>query len=279
MPAFDHQIYAIISFLSFRFFRDYTYYSLVQVVYESVTLSAFMLLMIEYVASTASGDKAENALLRKDKQPLPFPFGLALCIAGLISQAFGVLCPQIYSVHFAQVYLTSIDFVSISVALYGLILFYNLTKEELRGRRPLAKFLCIKETEFWTATNVADGLTALTTCIEMVFFAAFMLWAYSPSEYAANIKTTDFGYEIIASLRFFVDYARNKPGTHTQKTTQNVGPNDRPDFGQAFGFHPAKAKASQRHLYDNDGLGSSDALGYGYASDEAIAMSGHYLKP
>ena len=32
---------------------------------------------------------------------------------------------------------------SSSIALYGLILFYGLTKEEL-GRRPLAKFLSIK---------------------------------------------------------------------------------------------------------------------------------------
>lgn len=31
-----------------------------------------------------------------------------------------------------------------SVALYGLFLFYGLTKEELEGRRPLAKFLSIK---------------------------------------------------------------------------------------------------------------------------------------
>jgi hypothetical protein len=31
-----------------------------------------------------------------------------------------------------------------SVALYGLLLFYGLTKDELVGKRPLAKFLCIK---------------------------------------------------------------------------------------------------------------------------------------
>ena len=30
------------------------------------------------------------------------------------------------------------------IALYGLILFYGLTKDELKGRRPLAKFLSIK---------------------------------------------------------------------------------------------------------------------------------------
>src|SRR5579863_4906202 len=33
---------------------------------------------------------------------------------------------------------------SSSIALYGLILFYGLTKAELAGRRPLAKFLSIK---------------------------------------------------------------------------------------------------------------------------------------
>lgn len=30
------------------------------------------------------------------------------------------------------------------IALYGLLVFFGLTKEELVGRRPLAKFLCIK---------------------------------------------------------------------------------------------------------------------------------------
>ena len=117
----------------------------------------------------------------------------------------------------------------LSFALYGLIMFYGLTHEELQGRRPLAKFLSIKlivmltfyqsfvvshillnlyisfsddvcsissphwreklfmvrflsllimmcrgfikaiviGTQFWTATNIADGLTALTVCIEV----------------------------------------------------------------------------------------------------------------
>jgi hypothetical protein len=31
-----------------------------------------------------------------------------------------------------------------SIALYGLLVFYGLTADELKGRRPLAKFLCIK---------------------------------------------------------------------------------------------------------------------------------------
>ena len=86
-------------------------------------------------------------------------------IAGIICERLGVLCQSAgFNFHFAEVYLAIIDFISIrfvlglftpplcfeccwdlcSVALYGLIIFYGLTKNELKGRRPLAKFLCIK---------------------------------------------------------------------------------------------------------------------------------------
>jgi hypothetical protein len=43
-------------------------------VYEAVTLSAFLLLLIEYVAATATEHKPENAIARKDKRSLPIPF-------------------------------------------------------------------------------------------------------------------------------------------------------------------------------------------------------------
>lgn len=66
-------IYAIISFFSYRFFRDYTYYSFVQVAYEAVTISAFMLLLIEFVAATSYEGRAEAAIVRKDKRALPLP--------------------------------------------------------------------------------------------------------------------------------------------------------------------------------------------------------------
>jgi hypothetical protein len=83
-------------------------------------------------------------------------------IAGIICESFDVLCNSSqFNFRFAKIYLEIVDFFSIrfehpppsqsvglyihdSTALYGLILFYSLTKEELIGRRPLAKFLCIK---------------------------------------------------------------------------------------------------------------------------------------
>lgn len=90
-----------------------------------------------------------------------------ISVLGIIAQATGYLCDsQSFNRHYASVYLNSIDFVSVrqvhlnllkrpclfncSIALYGLILFYGLTKEELKGKRPLAKFLSIKLIVFLT---------------------------------------------------------------------------------------------------------------------------------
>ncbi|KAH7886596.1 organic solute transporter Ostalpha-domain-containing protein [Phlebopus sp. FC_14] len=285
-------VYAVISFFSYRFFRSYTYYSLAESAYEAVTLSAFLLLLIEYVADTASGHNALKAIERKDKRPLPIPFCCwryrptkayfmytvkwsvlqyviirpACSIAGIICEAFNVLCDSgPYSVDFASVYLEAIDFVSISIALYGLFLFYGLTKDELVGRRPLAKFLSIKlivmftfyqsfvfsalegnvikATQYWTETNIADGLNALTICIEMVFFSLLMMWAYTANEYKIegapktgigrplwdSINYTDFAIEIFGSLKFFFR------GSASTRDNTVVNSNKRMDFGQAFG--------------------------------------------
>ncbi|KAK0421926.1 DUF300-domain-containing protein [Armillaria borealis] len=291
MPA----VYAIISFFSYRFFRSYTYYSLIEVAYEAVTLSAFLLLLIEYVASTGSAHSAENAMVRKDKNKLPMPFCYwryrptkpyfmytvkwsvlqyviirPLCsIVGVVCEKYNVLCEsEGFDFHYANAYLEIVDFISISVALYGLLVFYGLTKEELVGRRPLAKFLCIKlivmlpwyqefifswlegraihATKYWTAANIANGLNALAICIEMVFFSALMLWAYTPAEYTQkprvagawraiwdSINYADFFHEIGLSLKFFVDYLTGKPWAHGPRQ-------DKADFAQAFGLNGAR---------------------------------------
>ena len=50
-----------------------SYYSLIEVIYEAFTLSAFLMLLIQFVASTASSQTAESALERKDKARLPIP--------------------------------------------------------------------------------------------------------------------------------------------------------------------------------------------------------------
>ncbi|KAF8993912.1 DUF300-domain-containing protein [Cyathus striatus] len=307
MPA----VYAIISFFSYRFFRNYTYYSLIEVSYEAVTLSAFLLLIIEYVAMTGEGHSAEKAIERKDKRPLPIPFCCwryrptkayfmytvkwsvlqyvvirpAVSVAGIICEHYNVLCESAgFSAKYANVYLEAIDFVSISVALYGLLVFYGLTADELKERRPLAKFLAIKlivmftfyqsfvfsalegrvikATKYWTETNIANGLNALAICIEMVFFSALMWWAYNIREYKKpgtpttsiwrplwdSINYTDFFLEIGTSIRFFIDYAKGKPSAHGHghRVQNTIQGHTKMDFGEAFGV-----SAAPRHqVYD-----------------------------
>ncbi|PPQ67258.1 hypothetical protein CVT25_005842 [Psilocybe cyanescens] len=272
-------IYAVISFLSYRFFRDYTYYSFVEV---------------EFVADKSAVQN--NAMVDKDKKSLMFPpyfmhaikwsvlqyviVRPAVSVIGMICQAKGILCEsEGFNTHFANVYLEAIDFASISIALYGLLLFYALTKEDLVGKKPLAKFLCIKlivmftwyqsfvfsalqnrvihGTEFWTSTNVANGLNALTICIEMICFSVFMWWAYPYQEYKRPAGTpatsiwrplwdsfkpsvmqgglgliphaADFAKEIITSLMYFIQ-------PHKYHSYSKSGP-DRPkkaSFDSAF---------------------------------------------
>jgi hypothetical protein len=116
----------------------------------------------------------------------------------------------------------------------------------------------IHATKYWTETNIADGLNALTTCIEMVFASGFMMWAYTWNEYVIpdgkktgiwkplwdSINYTDFILEIWSSLKFYLDYSRKKPGTHGSSKLDdpdfslnpNVGPGRKVNFGEAFGL-------------------------------------------
>ncbi|KAF8183665.1 organic solute transporter Ostalpha-domain-containing protein [Pholiota molesta] len=309
-------VYAIISFFSYRFFRNYTYYSFIEVGKRRpyYCRSTFLtLLIIEFVAATASGHSTDRALERKDKMPLPMPFCCwryrptkayfmytvkwsvlqyviirpLVSIAGIICERLDILCDSDgYSWRYASVYLAVIDFISIrhvcacfcaisDIALYGLLIFYGLMHEELEGRRPLAKFLAIKlivmftfyqsfvvsgravdSNDYWTVVNIKDGLDALLICIEMVFFSAFMWWAYTPSEYTrknGELKTSiwrplrdsinymDFVHEIWGSLRFFADYARGRPTAHGYGHRMLSQTDEQPramDFGQAFGVSP-----------------------------------------
>ncbi|KAJ7753659.1 organic solute transporter Ostalpha-domain-containing protein [Mycena maculata] len=322
-------VYAVISFFSYRYFRNYTYYSLIYVAYEAVTLSAFLLLIVEYVADTAAGHSAESAMARKDKRPLPIPFCCwryrptkayfmytvkwavmqyvivrpAISIAGIVCEAYGVLCPsESYNPRFASVYLSAADFVSITIALYGLLVFFGLVHEELAGRRPLAKFLCIKlivmftfyqsfvfsmlegrvikATEYWSEANIADGLNALTICIEMVLFALAMWWAYAPREYRKpgqphtriwrplwdSINPTDLALEIVGSMRYFFGAA-----LHHSASPSSGGA--KMDFGQAFGVAPARKEAVVGE-YESIGLAP-----YAFSAPGAAMGSGSPRSP
>ncbi|SCZ99048.1 BZ3500_MvSof-1268-A1-R1_Chr3-1g05782 [Microbotryum saponariae] len=311
MPA----VYSIISFCSYRWFRDYTYYQLIVVIYESIVLAAFLMLLLQYIGD--STDEQREALLEKEKKKLMVPFCCwryrpskpyflhalkwstfrvladsifrpIISITGIICQALSVLCPTQYSIYYASVYLDSFDFISISVALYGLILFYGLVKERLAGKKPLAKFLAIKgivmitfyqvfifsvlqshgvikATEYWTAANVADGLAALCTCCEMVIFSAVFLWAFSWKPYKEarapgqphtsvfkallhSFNYADFFRAGWHGIVFTIDFILGRPGTRSS----SIGKKEKPGFDIDNAF-----QASSKRTRGTDGASRS----------------------
>ena len=65
-------VFSTISFFSYRYFRDYTYYSLVSTVYGALGVSAFLMLLIQYVSENPAEGKKNFA--RKSKKNMLFPF-------------------------------------------------------------------------------------------------------------------------------------------------------------------------------------------------------------
>ncbi|KAK0548274.1 hypothetical protein OC845_003673 [Tilletia horrida] len=224
-------VYAVVSFFSFRYFRTYEYFAIAETAMEAIAISAFLMLLLQYIGHQIEDQKAVFG--SKDKTKLPIPFCCwryrpskayflvllkwsvlqyvvvrpLLSVAGIVLQYYDLLCTQTYSYKYGEVYIAAVDFASISIALYGLIVLYALLKQDLNGRKPLSKFLTIKlgifftfyqsfifgvlqdhgvlkPTTYWTSTNIANGLNALCTSLEMVIVAFWQLFAFSASEYS-----------------------------------------------------------------------------------------------
>lgn len=65
-------VYATISFFSYRFFRSYTYYELVEAIYEALAIAAFLMLLIQFVGE--STEEQKKVLAGKSKRKIPIPF-------------------------------------------------------------------------------------------------------------------------------------------------------------------------------------------------------------
>ncbi|WJX22213.1 hypothetical protein P8452_11538 [Trifolium repens] len=102
--------------------------------------------------------------------------------------------------------------ISVSLALYSLVIFYHVFAKELAPHKPLAKFLCIKGIVFFCFWQglVLDGLVAvgviqsrhlkldverieeamqnILVCIEMVVFSVLQQYAYHASPYSGEVE-------------------------------------------------------------------------------------------
>ncbi|KAM6499765.1 hypothetical protein JOM56_005273 [Amanita muscaria] len=136
------------------------------------------------------------------------------------------------------------------VALYGLFVFYGLMLAELEGKRPMSKFAAIKlivmftfyqsflfqtlashnvlkGTDYWTPRNVARSERTCDLYRDGVFLRIHMAskeYQRKPVMSATriwgplwdSINFSDFGREIVESLKFYVDYCCGKPSTRSR---------------------------------------------------------------
>ncbi|KAI7933703.1 hypothetical protein MJO28_006758 [Puccinia striiformis f. sp. tritici] len=200
----------------------------------------------------------------------------------LITDTQKVFCASSYSPHFANLWLTILIFISATLALYGLLITKHLAKEDLEGHRPTCKFMSIKiavflvfyqsfllsffdhqglfkATEYWSRSNIADGVNALATTVEMAIVGVFQLYAFPYTEYRALIKGSeinrqksvwknflhsqdyrDFGQDILMGVGFIIDRMRGAEYTKSRNAAPH-GTNGL-DFQAAFGLDPEHSR-------------------------------------
>ncbi|KAF9395480.1 hypothetical protein CPC16_008122 [Podila verticillata] len=231
-------VYSIISFLSYRFYKEAIYYETIRDCYEAFVLYSFFVLLLTYLGDDTQSQRSK--MTATEKRQLPFPLSCyfynplgdmflhkmkwgilqyvvikpTVALVSCVLHYYGLLCPASYSWHFGNVYLTSINFVSASVSLYCLVLFYMTINVDIEDHDPFLKFLCVKlvvffcfwqscvlsvlgslgvfkPTDGWTTANVELGISALLICSEMVVFAVMHVYSFTYVPYILPGVTTN----------------------------------------------------------------------------------------
>ncbi|KAF1749187.1 hypothetical protein GCK72_025654 [Caenorhabditis remanei] len=233
-------IYAFDSWLSLIFFSDnvYIYFNSIRDCYEAFVIYSFLSLCYEYLGGESNimaeirgkpirptnyltctcclaGKQYTIEFLRFCKQAtLQFCFiKPIMAVITLMLTAIGKYEDGDWSLDQGYIYITLVYNVSISLALYGMFLFYAATRDLLSPYRPVLKFLTVKSViflSFWQgfliailgATSAIDPITDANgkeligrgtvaagwqnffICIEMFFAAIALRFAFNVSAYA-----------------------------------------------------------------------------------------------
>ncbi|KAJ2621868.1 hypothetical protein GGI26_003711 [Coemansia sp. RSA 1358] len=167
-------IYSIISFLSYRFYREAPYYVAARNCYEAFVIASFYMLLLQYIGDSSAEQKQAMISQRRLKWTFPFncfamnpasdrtftllKWGILQyviispldTIITIITHALGVYCPDSMRPKYAHLWIAIIDFISISVAMYALISLYRVIKDDIAKQKPFLKFIAIKAIVFLT---------------------------------------------------------------------------------------------------------------------------------
>eukprot|EP00455_Lapot_gusevi_P006789 TRINITY_DN1290_c0_g1_i1.p1 TRINITY_DN1290_c0_g1~~TRINITY_DN1290_c0_g1_i1.p1 ORF type:complete len:356 (-),score=120.62 TRINITY_DN1290_c0_g1_i1:35-1102(-) len=235
-------VYAIGSFLSLRFLHYAVYLDLARDCYEALTIYSFITLMVDYAGGHS---QMQELLNKKPDSPHMWPMnwfmkpyshkGKFLWRVKQCTLQYVVVKPlmavmalllehlELYEEgHFrldrGYAYITIINNLSVSVAMYALLYLYVAIKHDLHDHGPTSKILCIKGVlfvTFWqsvacsflvkyriirdsvefTASDINTGFQDFLVCLEMLGAAIAHAYAYHYSEFErkeeANIKKDD----------------------------------------------------------------------------------------
>ncbi|XP_017486269.1 PREDICTED: transmembrane protein 184B-like [Rhagoletis zephyria] len=240
-------IYGFDSWLSLLFFRDnyYVYFDSVRDWYEAFVIYNFLSLCYEYLGGEGNimseirgkpirsswyygtcclqGRTYSIGFLRFCKQAtLQFcAVKPIMSFATLVLQAFGKYRDGDWSADSGYLYIIAVYNISVSLALYGLVLFYYATRDLLSPYDPVWKFFTVKSViflSFWqgvilavfehadlispvftwdgeraSAGTVSAGYQNFLICIEMFFASLALRYAFPYQIYESNYTADSHG--------------------------------------------------------------------------------------
>lgn len=173
-------IYAVVSFLSYLYYKKAIYFEVLRDCYEAFAIASFFTLMCHYIAPNLHEQKEyfrnvepknwvwpitwmqkcsggeDKGWLRKPRSGLTWfnvvwisifqycfirPF---FTVVAVIAQTQGRYCSSSKDPRYAYIWVAGFEAVSVTIAMYCVVQFYIQLKDDLAPHRPFLKVLCIK---------------------------------------------------------------------------------------------------------------------------------------
>ncbi|KAJ3333550.1 hypothetical protein HDU76_006857 [Blyttiomyces sp. JEL0837] len=139
-----------------------------------------------------------------------------MTVLAFIMASLHVLCPQTMSPKYGEFWVVSINLVSVTIAMYALIMFYIVVHHEIEEHKPFWKFVAVKFVVFfsfwqsivigildsagaikgtadWNADNTAALIQSFLICFEMVIATFIHMKAFSHKDYRLEKTISEDG--------------------------------------------------------------------------------------
>ncbi|KAI9207655.1 organic solute transporter subunit alpha/Transmembrane protein, partial [Polychytrium aggregatum] len=140
-----------------------------------------------------------------------------MTLVAVVLQALQRYCPESFSPVYGHFWYMVLNVTSVSICMYALITMYYTIHDEIESYNPFSKFLSIKlvilltmwqnlligmlvhygviqATQYWSRTNVGNGVQSMLVCFEMFVVSIVHLYAFSAKGYSnTGSKSLSFG--------------------------------------------------------------------------------------